>query len=114
MLALHAGIAAIQQDDSYTAAERARNREVREFTRKWFADRGRKPTDAQANFMCVNIGRPAKEFRDACRAKGVLVARDFPPFEKTHCRLSFGTMEEMKKAVAVFDQVLARKSTAAA
>ena len=26
------------------------------------------------------------------------VARDFPPFEKTHARISIGTMEEMKKA----------------
>ena len=49
-----------------------------------------------------------KGFRDACRAKGVLVARDFPPFEKTHCRLSFGTMEEMRKAVAVFEEALKR------
>jgi histidinol-phosphate aminotransferase len=114
VLALHAGIAAIQQDESFTASERARNREVRDFTMRWFAGRGMKPTDAQANFMFVNIGRPAKEFREACRAKGVLVARDFPPFEKTHCRLSFGTMDEMKKAVAVFGEVLVRKSTAAA
>jgi histidinol-phosphate/aromatic aminotransferase/cobyric acid decarboxylase-like protein len=64
--------------------------------------------------MFVNIGRPAKEFRDACRAKGVLVARDFPPFEKTHCRLSFGTMEEMKKAVEVFGDVLNKKAATAA
>jgi hypothetical protein len=53
-----------------------------------------------------------KAFRDACRAKGVLVARDFPPFEKTHCRLSFGTMDEMKKAVAVFGDVLGKKLAA--
>jgi histidinol-phosphate aminotransferase len=114
VLALHAAIAAIQQDESFTTNERARNRDVRDFTTKWFASRGMKPTEAQANFMFVNLGRPAKEFRDACRAKGILVARDFPPFEKTHCRLSFGTMDEMKRAVAVFEQVLARKSTAAA
>ena len=114
VLALHGAIAAIRQEDAFTARERARNKEVRDFTAKWFADRGMKPTDAQANFMFVNIGRPAKAFRDACRAKGVLVARDFPPFEKTHCRLSFGTMDEMKKAVAVFEQVLAKRSTAAA
>jgi histidinol-phosphate/aromatic aminotransferase/cobyric acid decarboxylase-like protein len=72
-----------------------------------------RPTDSQANFMFVNIGRPAKGFRDACRAKGVLVARDFPPFEKTHRRISYGTMDEMKKAVSVFEQVLAQKATAA-
>jgi len=113
VLAMHAGTTAIQQDPSFTANERARNQAVRDFTMKWFADRGMKPTESQANFMFVNIGRPAKEFRDACRKKGILVARDFPPFEKTHCRLSFGTMEEMKKAVAVFGEVLAKKASAA-
>jgi histidinol-phosphate aminotransferase len=114
VLALHAGLAAIQQDASFIAAERTRNTAVREFTMKWFADRGMKPAASQANFMFVNIGRPAKEFREACRTKGVLVARDFPPFEKTHCRLSFGTMEEMKKAVGVFGEVLGKKAATAA
>jgi len=113
VLAMRAGLAAIQQDASFITAERARNTEVRNFTMKWFADRGMKPTDSQANFMFVNIGRPAKEFRDGCRARGVLVARDFPPFEKTHCRISYGTMDEMKKAVAVFEDVLKKKASAA-
>ena len=110
--AMHAGLAAIRRRDLHTA-ERARNKEVRDFTMKWFADRGMKPTDSQANFMFVNIGRPVKPFREACKAKGVLVARDFPPFEKTHCRISYGTMDEMKKAVTVFGEVLAKKATAA-
>jgi histidinol-phosphate aminotransferase len=114
VLAMNAGIAAINQDPNYITAERARNKEVRDFTMKWFADRGMKPTDAQANFMFVNIGRPAKDFRDACLAKGVKVARDFPPFEKTHCRISFGTMPEMQKAVQVFGEVLGKASANAA
>ena len=67
-----------------------------------------------ANFMFVNIGSPAKAFRDACRAKNVMVARDFPPFHQTHARISLGTMEEMQKAVNVFGDVLGKKSTAAA
>ena len=113
VLAMRAAIAAIQRDPSFVATERQRNKDVRDFTMKWFADRGMKPTDSQANFMFVNIGRPAKEFREACKAKGVLVARDFPPFEKTHCRISYGTMDEMKKAVTVFGDVLAKKATAA-
>ena len=66
VLAMHAGIAAIEQDASFITAERARNKDVRDFTMKWFADRGMKPTDSQANFMFVNIGRPVKEFREAC------------------------------------------------
>jgi len=105
---------AIQQDASFTANERKRNAASRDFSMKWFADRGMKPTDCQANFMFVNIGTPAKAFREACRAKGVMVARDFPPFEKTMARITLGTMEEMQKAVQVFGEVLAKKSTAAA
>ena len=61
VLALHAGIAAIEQDASFITAERARNTAARDFTMKWFADRGMKPTDSQANFMFVNIGRPVKD-----------------------------------------------------
>jgi histidinol-phosphate aminotransferase len=114
VLALQGGIAAIQQDASFIVSERARNTAVRDFTMKWFADRGMKPADSQANFMFVNIGRPAKEFRDACAAKGVRVARDFPPFEKTHCRIAFGTMEEMQQAVKVFGEVLGKPATIAA
>ena len=113
VLAMDAGIAAVEQDASFITAERARNTAVRDFTMTWFADRGMKPADSQANFMFVNLGRPAREFREMCRAKGVLVARDFPPFEKTHCRIAFGTMDEMKKAVAVFGEVLGKKAAAA-
>jgi histidinol-phosphate aminotransferase len=111
-----AGVAAIQQDSdgAFSKNERNRNKAVRDFSMKWFTDRGMKPTDCQANFMFVNIGTPAKAFRDACRAKNVWVARDFPPFEKTMARISLGTMEEMQKAVAVFGEVLSKKSTAAA
>jgi histidinol-phosphate aminotransferase len=114
VLAMQAGIAAIQQEPSVIAAERERNKAVRELTMKWFADRGMKPTDSQANFVLVNIGRPAKAFREACAKQGVLVGRDFPPFEKTHCRLSFGTMAEMQKALTVFGDVLGKPATAAA
>jgi histidinol-phosphate aminotransferase len=113
VLAMAAGVAAIEQDPSFITAERNRNKAVRELAMKWFSDRGMKPTDSQANFMFVNIGRPAKDFRDACKAKNVLVARDFPPFEKTHCRISFGTMEEMQKALTVFGDVLGKPATAA-
>ena len=36
----------------------------------------------------------------------VQVGRDFPPFEKGHTRITLGTMDEMRKAVEVFRQVL--------
>jgi histidinol-phosphate aminotransferase len=113
VLAMRAAIAATQREASFVEAERARNKEVRDFTMQWFSDRGMTPTDSQANFMFVNIGRPVKEFREACARHHVKVARDFPPFDKTHCRISFGTMDEMKKAVGVFGKILTRKATAA-
>lgn len=114
VLAFHAAIAAAEQGEAFVTAERARNAAVRDFAMKWFADRGMRPADSHANFMFVNLGRPCREFRTACRARGVLVARDFPPFEKTHCRIAFGTMEEMQKAVRVFGEVLGKPAIAAA
>jgi histidinol-phosphate/aromatic aminotransferase/cobyric acid decarboxylase-like protein len=50
---------------------------------------------------------PASKFRDACLAHNILVGRDFPPLEKTHCRISLGSREEMEQAVTVFRRVLA-------
>jgi len=92
-------------------AERARNTEVRAFTIKAFADMGVTGTDSQANFLFMDIKRPAAAFRDACREAGVLVGRDFPPFEKQYCRVSIGTMDEMQRAVAVFKTVLGGASS---
>ena len=93
-------------DPQHITDERARNTEVRAFTVKALQDMGAKPADSQGNFLFVDIGRPAKDFRDACAKQGVMVGRDFPPLEKTHCRISIGTMDEMKKAVEVFRTAL--------
>jgi len=108
VLSMHAATAAVTQDPTFIRNERDRNTAVRDFTMKWFNDRGMKPTESHTNFMFVNIGRPVAPFREACAAKGVRVARNFPPFENTHCRISFGTMDEMQKAVKVFGEVLGK------
>ena len=86
--------------------EQQRNTDVKAFTIKAFDQMGFKATDSQANFIFVNLNRPAKPFRDACAQQGVMVGRDFPPYEKTHCRISIGTMAEMQRAVDVFKKVL--------
>ena len=54
----------------------------------------------------MDLKRPAPEFRDACEAQKVQVGRDFPPFEKTHSRITLGTMDEMRRASGVFRKVL--------
>jgi histidinol-phosphate aminotransferase len=86
--------------------EARRNTSVKAFTVKAFEQMGFKATDSHTNFIFVNINRPAAAFRDACREAGVMVGRDFPPYEKTHARISIGTQQEMERAVAVFRKVL--------
>lgn len=113
VLGLEGARAALGVEAGYLAAEGKRNNEARAFTQKWFTDRGYQATDSQTNFMFINIKRPAKDFRAACLADGVLVARDFPPYEKTHCRISVGTLAEMQKAVQVFEKALAKPAAAA-
>jgi histidinol-phosphate aminotransferase len=100
-----AGIASLR-DTKHMDEERAENARVRDFTLQAFRDMGFEGTNAHTNCVFVDIKRPAKEFRDACAAQKVRVGRDFAPFEKSHTRISLGTMEEMKQAVAVFRQVL--------
>jgi histidinol-phosphate aminotransferase len=90
----------------HVALERALNREAREFTRRFFVDAGFTPSDSQTNFVMVDIRRDAKAFREACKAEGVLIGRDFPPLT-THARVSVGTMDEMQRATAVFRKLLA-------
>ncbi len=97
---------AAAQDADYMRHEKARNAEVKKLTVDFFESAGYNVFDSQTNFVFVDIGQPAAGFRDACRAHEVRVGRDFPPFEKTHCRISIGTREEMERAIEVFDQVL--------
>jgi histidinol-phosphate aminotransferase len=106
-----AAIAALD-DTAHITAERQRNLDVRNFTQKALEDLGCKCTDSHGNFLFAEIKRPAKDFREACAKQGVAVGRDFPPFEKTHARISIGTMEEMRKAVEVFRSVLKPVTTA--
>jgi len=104
-VAMTGATAALGQDESVLAAERARNKAVREFTRSFFHDAGFEDTASQTNFLFVNVKRPIQEFAAACKQDGVRVGRPFPPFEN-HARISLGTMEEMKKATAIFAKIL--------
>ena len=99
------------QDAAQIEAERRRNTEARKFTTDFFRSAGMKMSDSQANFVWVDLKRPTAAFREACEKQGILVGRDFPPLDKTHCRISIGTMDEMKRAVAVFRTVLGLTTT---
>lgn len=105
VLGIAAAVASLN-DPQHIVDESKRNTAVREFTTKSLEGIGCKVAESQGNFLFADIGCPAKEFREACAKYGVMVGRDFPPFEKSYSRISLGTMDEMKKATDVFQNVL--------
>ena len=105
-----AGIASLR-DTQHIADEVAENARVRAFTLQAFRDMGYQAPDSHANCIFVDVRRTAAQFRDACAAMKVQVGRDFPPYEKTHARVTLGTMDEMRQAVEVFRRVLTVKAT---
>jgi histidinol-phosphate aminotransferase len=107
-----AGIASLR-DSKHIEEERAENARVRDFTREAFKSLGYEAADCHTNCIFVDLKRPASQFREACAALKVSVGRDFPPFEKTHSRITLGTMDEMRQAVQVFKRVLTASSTSA-
>jgi histidinol-phosphate aminotransferase len=112
VLTAAAGTAALK-DTAHMDAERAENKRVRDFTMNALNQMGFSGPASHSNFVFINIGRPAKEFREACAQRNVFVARDFPPMEKTHARITIGTMDEMRQAVDVFRSVLKAPTTTA-
>ena len=106
--------AATLKDAAHMETERAENKRVRDFTVNAFKEMGYTGSVSNTNFVFVNIGRSAASFRDACAKRNVIVACDFPPMEKTHARITVGTMDEMKRAVEVFREVLSARANTAA
>lgn len=94
------------QEEGFVAKERERNSAAKKVTVDFFKGAGFTVMDSNTNFIFIDIGRPAAEMRRACAEKNVRIGRDFPPMEKTHARISIGTMEEMQKAIPVFAAAL--------
>lgn len=93
-------------DTTLVERERARNRAARDAARRWFESAGYRVAPATANFLMVDVRRPAGAFQEECARRGVLVGRPFPPLAERWARVSVGTEEEMRAAVDVFGQVL--------
>lgn len=82
------------------------NRAARMFARQAFEKAGYTVLPSEANFLMVDVRRESTMFQQQCREVGVAVARPFPPLT-THARITIGTVEEMKKAVALMLPLLA-------
>lgn len=106
MLAAVAALTALE-DKEHIAWEAQENAEIRDEVIGFFRSRGYEVPDSNTNHIFVNLGMPAAKFREGCLEHKVLVGRDFPPLEKTHCRISLGSREEMKIALEVFSKALA-------
>ena len=95
------------EDTEHLEWEREENTRVRNFVVGALADLGYDTPESHTNHIFPNLKRPALEVRNACRPHKLIVGRDFPPLQHTHCRISLGSMEEMEFAVKVFREVLA-------
>ena len=58
------------EDPDYIRNEVKRNDAARRFTLDFFSGHGLDPVPSHTNFVFVNIGRSAKEFREACAERG--------------------------------------------
>ena len=108
-----AAAAASIQDTAHIAKQRDQIRTSLESTARTFKEAGCTVSDSQANFILVDVKRPAKEFRQACERMGVLIGRDFPPLTNW-ARVSIGTADEMRVANDVFKKVLAAPTSTTA
>lgn len=104
VLSMRAAVAALE-DASRVEAQRRQNHDAREFTtaalRRW----GCRVADSEANFVMADVRRDIRAFQQACRSRGVEIARPFPPL-LTWARITVGTMDEMRHAVEVFKGAL--------
>ena len=106
MLGAIAALTALE-DKEHIAWEAGENARVRDFVIGAFREMGYEVPDSNTNHIFVNLGIPARQFREACLQEKIQVGRDFPPLQDTHCRISLGSMEQMQKAVQVFRKILA-------
>src|SRR5262249_31795140 len=108
-LSAAAGVSSLR-DAEHIEEESTENARVRDFTLGATKLLGYEAPESHATCIFVHLKRPARQFREACAALKVSVGRDFPPFEKTHSRITLGTMDEMRQAVQVFKRVLTASS----
>ena len=108
VLAAAAAMAGLADTD-HIAAERARNRGVRQFTRDAITRLGYQVPVSNTNFLMFDVHRNVQGVIDGCRKEGVLIGRPFPPLT-THARISIGTMDEMRRCVDVLGRVLGKTS----
>lgn len=106
-LAVAAATASLQ-DAGYVATVRKKVAAEREQWEQLFADLKLEHSDARGNFVFFNTGRPHAQFAAALLARGVEIARAFPPLD-TWARISIGLPAENALARAAVSDLLRGK-----
>jgi len=97
---------ASMKDKEFLTASKVKNKEARDFTYKKLVEMGYEPVPSQTSFMIFPQNElEGKDFLEKMSAQGVGV-RSFEIYDKTWCRVSMGTLEEMQIFIDALDQVI--------
>ena len=101
---VYAAMAAMDDAD-FIEKSRTLNAEARTYVYETLQSKGFEPVASHTSFMIFPIEMEGKEFLNKMRAQSVGV-RAFNFMGKNWCRVSMGTLEEMKLFTAAIDKVL--------
>ena len=104
VLAARAAIASYR-DSEYQTLSRSRTRDAKRYLYSILDDMKLKYVPSHTNFVLFHTGKPIQSVQKEMLAKGVMVGRPFPPF-MDWCRVSMGTMDEMKAFGSAFREVM--------
>lgn len=94
------------QGDQFLNMSKAKIAEARDFTKKYLELKGYKFLPSQTNFIIFEIDMDGKDFLDKIYSEQVGV-RAFKFWDKNWCRVSIGTMDEMKLFTNAMDKIFA-------
>ena len=104
IVSARAVVAALAGKETLLPERRASLARTRRAVCEWLRERQVKFIEPQANFVMIDTGRNAGEFRDAMPRLGVAPGRPFPPLDN-FLRVTIGTDAEMAKFRDVFWKV---------
>ncbi|BDG61265.1 histidinol-phosphate transaminase [Caldinitratiruptor microaerophilus] len=104
-LAQAAGLAALDDHDHLEASRRM-NQAGRQFLTAFFREMGLRPWPTQANFVLVDLGRPAAPVFEGLLRRGVVVRLPDPADLPNALRVTVGTEEQNREFVRALTDVL--------
>src|SRR5258706_13211218 len=104
IMALAAANASLS-DAGHVANGRRLNTDTKKFVIAELNSRGYQHIPSQANFMMIDVKRPARPLIDALKERGVQVGRPFPTLPN-HMRVTIGKQAEMETFLSAFRQVV--------